>query len=118
LSGFKLFARNFAGKGVFLIEEAANQVASDFAEHNKAEWRQIRDHFVKRAVLRYVNKVLSQSLAANPKQQVLEGLESMPLLVTADGAAILSESLIYDKYQNEMKVSFRRTCVKSTDSAG
>ena len=50
----------------------------------------------------------SQAKAADPAQRVLPGLESLPLLITSEGAAILAEQLNYDRYQTEVKRLERR----------
>ncbi|HYW48641.1 MAG TPA: hypothetical protein VE959_37600 [Bryobacteraceae bacterium] len=95
--------QELAEKGSFLIDDAANQVIAELRAQNPRNWTQIRDHFAVRGVTRYIHKVVEQAKAADPAQATLPGLESMPLLVTSEGAAILSQQLIYDAYQTEWK---------------
>jgi hypothetical protein len=95
--------KELAKKGSFLIEDAANQVIAELIAENGRDWKQIRDHFATRGVTRYVNKIIEQAQAADPAQGTLPGLESMPLLVTSEGAAILSQQLKYEGYQTEWK---------------
>jgi hypothetical protein len=95
--------QELAKKGEFLIEDATKQVIAELSAQNTRHWKQIRDHFATRGVVRYVNKVIAQAQAVDAAQGTLPGLESMPLLVTSEGAAILSQQLIYDSYQTEWK---------------
>jgi hypothetical protein len=95
--------QNLAKKGSFPIEDAANQVIADLSANGARDWKHIRDYFATQGVTRYVNKVITQAQAADPAQGTLPGLESMPLLVSSEGAAILSQQLIYVRYQSEWK---------------
>jgi hypothetical protein len=47
----------------------------------------LRDYFAEQGVIHMVNRVITQAKAADPKQRHLPGLESMPLLITSEGAA-------------------------------
>jgi hypothetical protein len=91
-----------AKKGSFAINEAANQVIGELRNDDNRRWKQMRDHFAEQGVVNYVNRVITQAKAADPAQRDLPGLESMPLLVTSEGAAILAEQLNYDRYQVEV----------------
>jgi hypothetical protein len=95
--------QELAQKGSFLIDDAANQVIAELRAQKPHHWTQIRDHFALRGVTRHLHKVIEQAQAADPAQATLPGLESMPLLVTSEGAAVLSQQLIYDAYQTEWK---------------
>lgn len=92
-----------AKKGSFAINEAAQQVIEEFKADDNKQWKALRDHFAEQGVIHFVNRVITQAKAADPKQRNLPGLESMPLLVTSEGAAILAEQLNYDRYQSEVK---------------
>jgi len=89
LDHIRKVCRSLAKKGSFLIEEAANQVIADLSAEGARSWKQIRDHFATQVVTRFVNKVITQAQAVDPAQRTLPGLESMPLLVSSEGAAIL-----------------------------
>ena len=99
-----------AKKGAFLIEDVAIQAIAELSDEDGRHWKQIRDDFAHAGVTRYVNKVIAQAQTADPDQQILPGMESvpipgleaMPLLVTAEGAAILSRQITYERYQAEM----------------
>jgi len=58
--------------------------------------------------MKYVNRVITQAKAADPAQRQLPGLDSMPLLITSEGAAILAEQLNYEKYRGEVARLERR----------
>lgn len=92
-----------AKEGSFAINEAAQQVIDEFKADDNKRWKELRDHFAEQGVIHFVNRVITQAKAADPKQRNLPGLESMPLLVTSEGAAILAEQLRYDRYQSEVK---------------
>ena len=57
-------------------------------------WKQIRDELATQGVTRYINKVIAQAQAPDSAQGTLPGLESLPLLVSSQGAAVLSQQLI------------------------
>lgn len=92
-----------AKQGSFAINDAAKQVIDEMRAEDKARWKELRDHFAEQGVITFVNRVITQAKAADPKQRHLPGLESMPLLITSEGAAILAEQLKYDRYQSEVK---------------
>lgn len=92
-----------AKQGSFAINEAAQQVMDEMRSEDNKHWKELRDHFAEQGVIQIVNRVITQAKAADPKQRNLPGLESMPLLVTSEGAAILTEQLKYDRYQSEIK---------------
>jgi hypothetical protein len=92
-----------AKEGGFAINEAAQQVIDEFKADDNKRWKELRDHFAEHGVIHMVNRVITQAKAADPAQRNLPGLESMPLLVTSEGAAILTEQLKYDRYQSEVK---------------
>ena len=92
-----------AKKGSFDIGEAAADVIHALIEEDATRWKQIRDHFAAQGVVNHVNRVIAQAKAADPAQRVLPGLESLPLVITADGAAVLAEQLNYARYQTELK---------------
>jgi hypothetical protein len=92
-----------AQKGSFAINDAANQVIDQLADDDARRWKQMRDHFAAQGVVHYVNRVITHAKAADPVQRSLPGLESLPLLITSEGAAILAEQLNYDRYQTEVK---------------
>jgi hypothetical protein len=86
----------------FAIEDAAKQVIDDLKADDNKRWRELRDHLAQEGVMKYVNRVIAQAKAADPAQRQLPGLESMPLLITSEGAAILAEQLNYEKYRAEV----------------
>ena len=92
-----------AKKGSFAINEAAKQVIDELRAEDNRRWKEMRDHFAEQGVMHVVNRVITQAKAADPAQRSLPGLESMPLLVTSEGAAILAEQLKYDRFQGEVK---------------
>jgi len=93
---------DLAKKGVpFAINDAAKQVMDDLKADDNKRWKELRDHFAQEGVMKYVNRVITQAKAADPAQRQLPGLESMPLLITSEGAAILAEQLNYEKYRGE-----------------
>jgi hypothetical protein len=93
-----------AKKGVpFAINDAAKTVVDELKADDNRRWKELRDYFAEQGVITYVNRVITQAKAADPKQRNLPGLESMPLLITSEGAAILAEQLKYDRYQSEVK---------------
>jgi hypothetical protein len=92
-----------AQKGPFAISDAAGQVFQQLSRNDAPAWKRIQEHFALQGVITYVNKIIAQAKAADPARRKLPGLESMPLLVTSEGAAILSEQLIYNGYQTELK---------------
>jgi hypothetical protein len=92
-----------AKEGSFAINEAAQQIIDEFKADDNKRWKELRDHFAEQGVIHMVNRVITQAKAADPAQRNLPGLESMPLLVTSEGAAILTEQLKYDRYQSEVK---------------
>jgi hypothetical protein len=92
-----------AKEGSFAINEAAQQVIDDLKSEDNKRWKALRDHFAEQGVIHFVNRVITQAKAADPEQRNLPGLESMPLLITSEGAAILAEQLKYDHYQSEVK---------------
>ena len=93
-----------AKKGApFALNDAATQIIDDFKVHDNKRWKELRDHFALEGVMKYVHRVLNQAKAADPTQRRLPGLESMPLLITAEGAAILAEQLNYEKYRAEVR---------------
>ena len=69
---------------------------------------ELRDYYAEQGVIHMVNRIITQAKAADPAQRHLPGLESMPLLITSEGAAILAEQLKYDRYQSEVKRLERR----------
>ena len=89
---------------------------AELKEDESRSWKLIRDYFVTQGVTRHLNKVLAQLQAADPNQSKLpgmastplEGLESMPLLVTAEGAAVISRQLVYERYHTEVTRLERR----------
>ena len=85
----------------FAINDAAKQVIDEIKAEDNKRWKELRDHFAEQGVIHMVNRVITQAKAADPKQRNLPGLESMPLLVTSEGAAILAEQLKYDRYQQK-----------------
>lgn len=94
---------DLARKGVpFAINEAAKQVMDDLKADDNKQWKELREYFTQEGVMRYVNRVITQARAADPTQRQLPGLESMPLLITSEGAAILAEQLNYEKYRAEV----------------
>ena len=93
----------FAKKGSFAINDAANQIIGELQDDDSRRWKQMRDHFASQGVINYVNRVITQEKAADPAQRSLPGLESLPLLITSEGAAVLAEQLNYDRYQTEVK---------------
>lgn len=94
---------HLADKGTpFEIGEAAKQVMDDLKAHDNKRWKELRDHFTQEGVMKYVNRVITQAKAADPAQRQLPGLESMPLLIASEGAAILAEQLNYKKYRTEV----------------
>jgi len=94
---------DLAKKGVpFAINDAAKQVIEDLKADDNKRWQTLRDHFAQQGVMNYVNRVITQAKAADPAQRQLPGLESMPLLITSEGAAILAEQLNYEKYRAEV----------------
>lgn len=94
---------NLAKKGApFAINDAAQQVMDDLKADDNKRWKELRDHFAQEGVMKYVNRVIMQAKAADPAQRQLPGLESMPLLITSEGAAILTEQLNYEKYRAEV----------------
>ena len=92
-----------AKQGSFAINDAAKQVIDEMRDEDNKRWKELRDYFAEQGVIHMVNRVITQAKAADPKQRNLPGLESMPLLVTSEGAAILAEQLKYDRYQSEVK---------------
>jgi hypothetical protein len=86
----------------FAINDAAKQVMDDLKADDNKRWKELRDHFAQEGVMKYVNRVITQAKAADPAQRQLPGLESMPLLITSEGAAILAEQLNYEKYRVEV----------------
>jgi hypothetical protein len=86
----------------FAINDAAKQVMDDLKADDSTRWKELRDHFAQEGVMKYVNRVITQTKAADPSQRQLPGLESMPLLITSEGAAILAEQLNYEKYRAEV----------------
>jgi hypothetical protein len=95
---------DLADKGTpFAINDAAKQVMDDLKTDDNNRWKELRDHFAQEGVLKYMNRVITQAKAADPAQRQLPGLESMPLLITSEGAAILSEQLNYEKYRVEVE---------------
>jgi len=92
-----------AKKGSFAINEAAKQVIDELRAEDNRRWKEMRDHFAEQGVMHVVNRVITQAKAADPAQRSLPGLESMPVLVTSEGAAILAEQLKYDRFQGEVK---------------
>ena len=94
---------DLAEKGApFAIDDAANQVMGDLKADDNKRWKELRDHFAQEGVMKFVNRVITQAKAADPAQRLLPGLESMPLLITSEGAAILAEQLNYEKYRAEL----------------
>lgn len=87
-----------AKDGSFSIGDATDRVIGQLEKEKAGEWTRIRDHFAHRGVRGYLNKVIAQAKAADPEQRKLPGLESMPLLIPSEGAAILSEQLVYKGY--------------------
>ena len=95
--------QDLAKKGApFAISDAAQHVIDDLRAGDNKRWKELRDYFAEEGVMKYVNRVLTQAQAADPKQRNLPGLESMPLLITSEGAAILAEQLNYEKYRAEV----------------
>jgi hypothetical protein len=92
-----------AKQGSFAINDAAQQVIDELRGVDNKRWKALRDYFAEQGVMHMVNRVITQAKAADPKQRHLPGLESMPLLITSEGAAILAEQLKYDRYQSEVK---------------
>jgi hypothetical protein len=92
-----------AKQGSFAINDAAQQVIDDMRDEDNKRWKELRAYFAEQGVITMVNRVITQAKAADPKQRHLPGLESMPLLITSEGAAILAEQLKYDRYQSEVK---------------
>jgi hypothetical protein len=92
-----------AKEGSFAINDAAQQVIDEVRAEDNKRWKELRDYFTEQGVIHMVNRVITQAKAADPKQRHLPGLESMPLLITSEGAAILAEQLKYDRYQSEVK---------------
>jgi hypothetical protein len=70
----------------FAINDAAKQVMDDLKADDNKRWKELRDHFAQEGVMKYVNRVITQAKAADPAQRQLPGLESMPLLITSEGA--------------------------------
>jgi hypothetical protein len=100
---------DLAKKGVpFAINDAAKQVMDDLKTDDNNRWKELRDHFAQEGVMKYVNRVITQAKASDPAQRQLPGLESMPLLITSEGAAILAEQLNYEKYRGEVARLERR----------
>jgi len=95
--------RSLAKNGSFAINDAADRLVARLDTTKAEEWKQIQEHFAHQGVLNYLNKVIAQAKAADPAQRRLPGLESMPLLITSEGAAILSEQLVYNGYKIEEK---------------
>jgi hypothetical protein len=95
--------QNLAQKGSFQLEDAANQVIADLNAEGAHRWKHIRDQLATQGVTRYINKVIAQAQAPDSAQGTLPGLESMPLLVSSQGAAVLSQQLVYAGYQSEWK---------------
>ena len=94
---------NLAQKGAsFAINDAAMQVMHDLKVDDNKRWKELRDYFAQEGVVKYVSRVIMQAKAADPAQRQLPGLESMPLLITSEGAAILAEQLNYEKYRTEV----------------
>jgi hypothetical protein len=94
---------DLARRGVpFVIDDAAKRVISDLKAEDNKRWKELRDHFAEQGVTNYVNRVITQAKAADPAQRQLPGLESMPLLITSEGAAILAEQLNYERYRAEV----------------
>src|SRR3569833_711522 len=85
-----------AKQGSFAINDAAKQVIDQMRDEDNKRWKELRDYFAEQGVIHMVNRVITQAKAADPKQRNLPGLESKPLLVTTEKAAILAEQLIYD----------------------
>jgi hypothetical protein len=95
---------DLAKRGVpFAINDAAKQVIDDLKAEDNKRWKELRDHFAEQGVTNYVNRVITQAKSADPAQRHLPGLESMPLLITSEGAAILAEQLNYEKYRAEVE---------------
>jgi hypothetical protein len=95
--------RDLAKNGApFAINDAAKQVMDDLKADDNKRWKELREHFAQEGVMKYVNRVITQAKAADPAQRQLPGLESMPLLITSEGAAILAEQLNYEKYRTEV----------------
>ncbi|MCC6590189.1 MAG: hypothetical protein IT168_26085 [Bryobacterales bacterium] len=92
-----------AKAGGFAINEAAQQVIDEFKADDNKRWKALRDYYAQQGVIHMVNRVITQAKTADPAQRNLPGLESMPLLITAEGAAILTEQLKYDRFQSEVK---------------
>lgn len=81
-----------AREGSFAINEAAQQVIDEMGSEDNKRWKELRDHFAEQGVVHMVNRVITQAKAADPAQRNLPGLESMPLLITSEGAASRPES--------------------------
>ena len=92
-----------AKRGSFAINDAADQVITELRADNLHRWERMRDHFAIQSVTHFVNRVIAQAKAADPAQRRLPGLESLPLLITSEGAAILAEQLDYGRYQEEVR---------------
>jgi len=91
-----------AKEGGFAITDAAKQVIEMRSEDNKSVEGAPR--LLRRARRDpHGEPRHHQAKAADPKQRHLPGLESMPLLITSQGAAILAEQLKCDRYQSEVK---------------
>jgi hypothetical protein len=100
---------DLAKKGApFAISDAAKQIMDDLKADDNNRWKELRDNFAQEGVMKYVNRVITQAKAADPAQRQLPGLESMPLLITSEGAALLAEQLNYEKYRGEVARLERR----------